>query len=385
MASASELFGQALFVCQHPIEPILSLADDPSGLSFPRSWIQVARTGKYVSSRYGEFSITGDDLNTMLRNFTTITPQAPTRLPVDYDHLSMNPQKPGDGKAAGWFTGKMELRNGGQQLWGEVEWTPAAAKAIQAHEYQFISPSFVKDYKHKDGRKIGTTLLAAAVTNHPFLEGMAPLSLSGQGEFAVPVSALRKSKGVVTMSQYMLKLKDGSEVEVDEAELKAIPFVQNLMAHPDDRIDGNMVETMANQVTSLSGQVEALSAELKSARDKAADLEVEKKLDSLTRAGKLLPKQRSWAKTYALSDSNGFDQWAAVQEPLVKVDGKPQGVDASDTVDADKAGNDLVSLSQVYAKEHNMSFSKAMNEVSAANPEMAKAYRDMFAPEIVEE
>ncbi len=187
------------------------------------------------------------------------------------------------------------------------------------------------------------------------------------------------------MSQYMLKLKDGSEVEVDEAELKAIPFVQNLMAHPDDRIDGNMVETMANQVTSLSGQVEALSAELKSARDKAADLEVEKKLDSLTRAGKLLPKQRSWAKTYALSDSNGFDQWAAVQEPLVKVDGKPQGVDASDTVDADKAGNDLVSLSQVYAKEHNMSFSKAMNEVSAANPEMAKAYRDMFAPEIVEE
>ena len=40
-----------------------------------------------------------------------------------------------------------------------------------------MSPSFVKDYTHKDGKKIGTTLLAAAITNHPFLEGMQALTL----------------------------------------------------------------------------------------------------------------------------------------------------------------------------------------------------------------
>ena len=37
----------------------------------------------------------------MLHNFTEVTPKAPTELPIDYDHLSMDPQKPGDGIAAG--------------------------------------------------------------------------------------------------------------------------------------------------------------------------------------------------------------------------------------------------------------------------------------------
>ena len=40
-----------------------------------------------------------------------------------------------------------------------------------------MSPSFVKDHVHKDGKKIGTTLLAAAITNHPFLEGMRAITL----------------------------------------------------------------------------------------------------------------------------------------------------------------------------------------------------------------
>src|SRR5690606_25528721 len=36
-------------------------------------------------------------------------------------------------------------------------------------------------HTHKDGRKIGTTLLAAAITNHPFLEGMQALTLYSFG------------------------------------------------------------------------------------------------------------------------------------------------------------------------------------------------------------
>lgn len=153
--------------------PQASLPDGPS-----KSWIQIARTGNFVSQRYGKFSITTADLTQMLSNFKTVTPKAPTRLPIDYDHLSMDPQRPGDGVAAGWIS-DLELRADGNELWGLVEWTPDAAKAIKARQYQFVSPSFVKDYVYKDGNVIGTTLLAAAITNHPFLEGMAALTLSG--------------------------------------------------------------------------------------------------------------------------------------------------------------------------------------------------------------
>src|SRR5690349_9510650 len=87
----------------------------------PRSWIQVAKTGSFVSNRYGKFSITKSDLAQMLHNFTTVTPKAPTELPIDYDHLSMDPQKPGDGVAAGWMK-RLELRENGDELWAEVEW-----------------------------------------------------------------------------------------------------------------------------------------------------------------------------------------------------------------------------------------------------------------------
>jgi hypothetical protein len=161
-------------------------------MSSPRSWVQIARTGSFVSSRYGAFSITHDDLATMLRNFKEITPKAPTELPVDFDHLSIDPKRPGDGIAAGWMK-KLELREHGDELWAEVEWTPDGAQRIANREYKFVSPTFVKDHVHKDGTKIGTTLLAAAVTNHPFLEGMQALtlySMSAMGDLAFNADAV---------------------------------------------------------------------------------------------------------------------------------------------------------------------------------------------------
>lgn len=135
----------------------------------------------------------------MLKNFNDITPKAPTELPVDFDHLSMDPRKPGDGIAAGWMK-QLELRDGGDTLYAEVEWTPTAAKQIAEKEYRFVSPSFVKDHIHKDGSKIGTTLLAAAITNHPFLEGMASLTLhnlSMMGELSADVLANPDTRAVI--------------------------------------------------------------------------------------------------------------------------------------------------------------------------------------------
>ena len=166
---------------------LLNLADVKGDPAAKRSWVQLAKTGAFVSNRYGKFAITKDDLTQMYRNFNEVTPKAPTELPIDYDHLSMDPKKPGDGIAAGWLKG-LELREDGDELWGEVQWTPDGATRIANQEYRFVSPSFVKDHVHKDGKKIGTTLLAAAITNHPFLEGMRALTLynfSAHGDLAL--------------------------------------------------------------------------------------------------------------------------------------------------------------------------------------------------------
>lgn len=157
-----------------------------------RSWIQLAKVGSFVSKRYGKFSITRDDLSQMDFNFKNVTPKDPTELPIDYDHLSMDPKKPGDGIAAGWLK-NVELRAEGDELWGQVEWTSDGAEKIEKKEYRFVSPSFIKDHTHKNGERIGTTLLAAAITNHPFLEGMKALTLfnfSAMGDLAIVEEAV---------------------------------------------------------------------------------------------------------------------------------------------------------------------------------------------------
>ena len=191
----------------------------------PRSWIQLAKTGTFHSTRYGQFSITRGDLAQMLHNFNNVTPAAPTELPIDYDHLSMDPKQPGDGKAAGWLK-RVELRAEGDELWGEVEFTPEAADLIKNRAYRFVSPfkttigegdnqfvrlATLKDHTHKDGRKIGTTLLAAAITNHPFLEGMQALTLysfSAMGDLALVDPPTGTAVHLAELGQHVTFLPD---------------------------------------------------------------------------------------------------------------------------------------------------------------------------------
>lgn len=139
------------------------------------SWIQVAIETP-VEPRGIE--ITKADLRTMAKNFRDGKfPAPPTRICVDYDHLSLKPGKPGDGKAAGWFV-DVELRADDTELWALVEWTEAGAEAVRTKEYQFVSPVIAGDFVTNDGEQIGPTLLNAAITNNPQLQGMAPVSLS---------------------------------------------------------------------------------------------------------------------------------------------------------------------------------------------------------------
>ena len=58
-----------------------------------RSWIQLAKTGAFVSKRYGKFAITKRTCR-MFHNFNHVTPKAPTELPIDYDHLSWTRRSP---------------------------------------------------------------------------------------------------------------------------------------------------------------------------------------------------------------------------------------------------------------------------------------------------
>jgi phage I-like protein len=91
-----------------------------------------------------------------------------TRLQIDYDHLAIKAEKPGDAKAAGWCD--VEARADG--LWAvNVEWTPAAFEMVKNKEYMSVSPFF--GATKKDHRIV--VLMNIAITNLPAMHESASL------------------------------------------------------------------------------------------------------------------------------------------------------------------------------------------------------------------
>lgn len=79
---------------------------------------------------------------------------------IDYDHLAIKSEKPGDGKAAGWCN--LEKRDDG--LWAvNVRWTPPAAEMLRNGEYRYFSPYFAATKKEH----LIVMLMNIAITNLP--------------------------------------------------------------------------------------------------------------------------------------------------------------------------------------------------------------------------
>lgn len=136
----------------------------------PTSQIQLFKTGKFRHPVHGRCVITEQAYQAMIANFAAGVPT--DMLPGDLDH---SPQVTGRTAAVGWIK-KLEQR--GDQLWATVLWTWEGAYLIRDGIYRYISPTFSLTYVSDDETKRGPTLLGFALTNWPFLEGMAAISLS---------------------------------------------------------------------------------------------------------------------------------------------------------------------------------------------------------------
>jgi len=136
------------------------------------TWIQLFKVGDFYDWRYGDFSINAEHFSRMVENFTTRA----ASVPGDFDHSFAQ----GEGSLAAGWTKALEVREGpeGPELWGQVVLTERAAEAVRSGEYRFISPEFSLNHMNERGEAIGPCLLAWGLTNRPFLEGMAEVTLA---------------------------------------------------------------------------------------------------------------------------------------------------------------------------------------------------------------
>lgn len=152
---------------------LIKLAEDTAN-----SVIQILRTGDFHHKRYGQFAITPEVMDSMIANFP-----GPDRIPLDYNHgsLDSNPEK---SKAAGWIKRvyREESEDGQPRLMAEVGFTEQARRHVVEGEFRYISPEFTFNrINTQTGAQQGPTLLAAALTNRPFLQHMMPITLNEDG------------------------------------------------------------------------------------------------------------------------------------------------------------------------------------------------------------
>ena len=363
---------------------VLDLKDDAK-----RSWIQVARTGNFHSRRYGKFSIEKSDLASMARNFREVFPQHPTQIPVDYDHLSTNVKQVGDGVAAGWFR-HLQLRGNGDELWAEIEWTPEGARRIANQEYKFFSPTFARDYIYKNGKNIGTTLLAGALTCHPFLEGMASVTLASSafaeavrcdiaGCDALPASAVQLSE----IGQHV-GLSDDPELtpELTDDE-RGRSYVITAVAGVGDNeflrlkdINGrasgwyriNQIVPARAASVDMAGSLGGIVDNAKIAADAAR---FRKKVVELADTGKLGAAEALLQA--AVADPVGAEAWR-LEGLGVDVDDAPEPTAVLHLSSPPQPSETFESVCARYSVEHGVSLKTAVHEVGKAMPNLAAAH-----------
>ena len=146
------------------------LGDDSS-----TSWIQISESGSWAGHDAGEFTLGRAEFSSAIDAF--LAQKNP--IVVDYEHSS-TALAPEGAPAAGWIL-DLEARGDEEkeELWAFVEWTEKAADRIRAKEYRFVSPVWMFDAPHRvSGEELLAELHSLALTNTPFLDGMAPVELS---------------------------------------------------------------------------------------------------------------------------------------------------------------------------------------------------------------
>lgn len=235
-----------------------------------------------------------------------------TPIVVDYDHQTMFGARPGVGgqaKAAGWMR---RIYADDRGVWAEVDWTDAAATAIGALEYRFISPVF-----HHDAQGRVVRIVNAALTNTPALdlaavatalskeEGSESMNLGkiakalGLGDDASEEEILRAianmNSGAATMTAIATALgaADGDDLVATATALKE----QADGAAKPDPAKFVPVETVAELQTSVQSLTAALG-ELQADKRKA-------KIDAAQAEGRLPPALVAHASS--ITDETALD------------------------------------------------------------------------------
>lgn len=251
--------------------PELDLSGDK-----PQSWVHLMPSGE-AKPRDGRSPWRVSDPEAVIA--ATRRHHGSTDIPIDYDHQMVFATAPGRGgtaKAAGWIK-QLEARANG--IWGLVHWTAAAAAALRAGEYRYLSPYFSSD---KATGEV-TRILNAGLTNTPALEMTAVASR--QGDTMDEIEGELRS---------LLKLPDGaSGQDVLDAVRTLTTASDAASIKPDEYVPIAVLEKVTAELHRVSKGVSLETATVL--------------VDQAVASGRLVPAMRDWAMDLCQANRPAFD------------------------------------------------------------------------------
>ena len=300
--------------------------------------IQVLRTGNFNHPYYGLFTIDHEFLAQMVSNFELNV--RGVDLMIDYNHDCE--------EAAAWVKG-LSVKNGGNELWAEVEWTEQGKADVESKKYRYVSADFDEKYMDAEtNHNYGPTLLGAALTNRPFVKNMAP---------AVELSE-NTTEGEEEMKTELEKLKDENKRLTEE--LGSLKSENKTLSEK-----GATLEKSEKETKELKEEIEKLKEENES-------LKKEKELsDKKAQFGKLLSEGKAvkaQEEAFLAGDTVKFAELAGATN--LKAQGT--GENPTEEVDGD-AEDQVIELAEKLVKEGRAKdLGEAQSIVLNENPELRK-------------
>lgn len=264
-------FQTSLNTSQADPQPIISAMGD-DGLQ----WVHLLPAGD-IRTKDGRGPYKADDLDKIIlqsrRGANT------DKVPVDYDHaIDLAAPKGLPAPAAGWIA-RMEARPDG--IWGLIEWTANAARAVREKEYRFLSPVF----QHTADNRV-IALVRASLTNNPNLT-LTALNAAQKGNAMDP-------------EEFLTALRDKLGLASDADHAAIIEAIGNVLESRNSADPAKFVPIGVFQQT---------MAELNKLRSGVSLQAAENIVNVAIQTGKILPFMKEWAVSLCQANKVAFDDF----------------------------------------------------------------------------
>lgn len=285
----------------------------------------------HVHSQKGDFEVDDESVESIKKQFKS----RKLDLVIDYEHQTL---KDVQAPAGGWIE---DIYKGEDAVLAKVRWTDKAKEYIRNREYRYLSP--VVMVRKKDRK--AAAIHSAALTNTPAIDGMFALvnsiditnheeedtqmdlkklaALLGLPETATEEDAEKALAALAEASKEANKGNEGKK-EGGDAE-DAVPVANSVVLSLLGLGADAKTEDVATAIMMLkagTGNDEALAL-----KEELKERNAEDMVQMALKEGKITAAQKEWAKTYALSDKEGFKAFME-KAPLVIPQGKMQLKDA---------------------------------------------------------